>query len=92
MSIYDSKRLPYNDQDDYQRDCEAKAEFAANIAHDLRNLLNVINRRLELADKTGNLSNLNRTEEVANQMNRLIGYDLPLFMNRLSGNIPVVTR
>jgi len=63
---------PHSDQDGYQQDVEAEAEFAAIIAHDLRNPLNIIKGRLELARKTGDLSHLNRTEEAIDRMDRLI--------------------
>jgi len=63
---------PPNDQDDHQRDRDAEAEFAGIIAHDLRNPLNVIEGRLELARETGDMSHLDRTEEAIDRMERLI--------------------
>jgi PAS domain S-box-containing protein len=48
------------------------AEFASVVSHDLRNPLNVVQGRLELARETGDVSHLEAATEAAGRMEQLI--------------------
>ena len=48
------------------------SEFASVVSHDLRNPLNVVQGRLELARETGDVSHLDDAAEAAGRMERLI--------------------
>ncbi|MGM0591962.1 MAG: histidine kinase N-terminal 7TM domain-containing protein [Halobacteriota archaeon] len=55
-----------------QRETERLDDFTSVVSHDLRNPLNVITGRVELARETGDTKHLDAVQTAAGRMNRLI--------------------